>query len=60
MNGLLVVGGGVVGGVVGGYAGLVAMMFLADMDGLGVITWVPSGAAIGAAIGVFTTAQWVA
>lgn len=59
MNGLLVVGGGVVGGVVGGYAGLAAMMLFADWDGLGVITWVPSGVAIGAAIGVFATAQLV-
>lgn len=57
MNGLFVVGCGVVGGVVGGYLSIPAMMLWGDMDGLGVITWVPSGVAIGAAVGVYVGAQ---
>lgn len=57
MNGLLVVGCGVVGGVIGGCLAIPAMMLWADMDGLGVITWVPSGVAIGATVGVFAAVE---
>lgn len=57
MNGLMVVGCGVVGGIIGGCMAIPAMMLWADMDGLGVITWVPSGAAIGAAVGVFAAVE---
>lgn len=57
MNGLFVVGCGVVGGVVGGCLAIPAMMLWADWDGLGVITWVPSGVAVGAAVGVYAGAQ---
>jgi hypothetical protein len=57
MTGLFVVGCGVVGGVIGGCLAIPAMMLWADMDGLGVITWVPSGVAVGAAVGVYAGAQ---
>jgi hypothetical protein len=59
MNGLIVVGTTAAGGVVGGFCGLVAMMFWADLDGLGVLTWVPSGAAVGAAVGAYVGGQIV-
>jgi len=57
MHGLLIVGCGVLGGAIGGYLAIPAMMFWGDMDGLGVITWVPSGVAIGAAVGVFAAVE---
>ena len=59
INGLLVVGCGIAGGIIGGFAAIPAMMLWADMDGLGVITWVPSGVAIGATAGVFVGTQVV-
>lgn len=57
MNGLLVVGCGIAGGAIGGYLAIPAMMLWGDMDGLGVITWVPSGVAIGAIVGVYAGAR---
>lgn len=60
MNGLITVGAGIVGGAIGGCAGLVAMMMWADMDGLGVLTWVPSGVAVGAVVGVYVGAEVLA
>lgn len=60
MNGLVVVAGGIVGGVIGGHAGVLAMMLWADMDGPGVLTWVPGGVAAGAAVGVYVAAQVIA
>jgi hypothetical protein len=57
MNGLAVVGCGIAGGVVGGLAAIPAMMFIASWDGLGVITWVPSGVALGAIAGVYVGTQ---
>jgi hypothetical protein len=53
VNSLLVLSCGIAGGVIGGYAAIPAMMLWGDMDGLGVITWVPSGVAIGATVGVY-------
>jgi hypothetical protein len=57
MNGLIVVGCGIAGGVVGGFMAIPAMMLWGDMDGLGVITWVPTGVAAGAIVGVYIGAQ---
>lgn len=57
MNGLLIVGCGIAGGIIGGFAAIPAMMLWADMDGLGVITWVPSGVAVGAIVGVYVGAE---
>lgn len=53
MNGLIVVGAGILGGAIGGFVGTIAMMAWADMDGPGVLTWVPGGVAIGAVVGVY-------